>query len=202
MSKSRLELFSDGVFAIVLTLLVLNLKVPTAHGFASLREAMPGLLVHAAVFFLVGIMWMGHHAALARVDRVSYRALLFNLLALFWVTLLPFAAENAVDRPSEPLGASLIAFCCGAYMMSFMAMRLSAHSAIDDVPEMRRWRRMRIAIASCVVVINLACAILAWASPWIGYLGALALVFIFIVLRSPPAAEDRFRELAVETESA
>jgi uncharacterized membrane protein len=202
MSKSRLELVSDGVFAIVLTLLVLNLKVPTAHGLASLREAMPGLLVHAAVFFLVGIMWMGHHAALARVDSVSYRALLFNLLALFWVTLLPFAAENAVDRPSEPLGASLIAFCCGAYMISFMAMRLSAHSVIDDVPEMRRWRRTRIVIASFVVVINLACAVLAWASPWIGYLGALALVFIFVVLRSPPAAEDRFRELAVEAESA
>jgi uncharacterized membrane protein len=202
MSKSRLELFSDGVFAIVLTLLVLNLKVPAAHGFASLREAMPGLLVHAATFFLVGVMWMGHHGALARVDRVPYRALLFNLLALFWVTLLPFAAENAVDRPTEPLGPSLIAFCCCAYMISFMAMRLSAHSLIDDIPEMRRWRQVRIATAAGVVIINLICAILAWAAPWIGYLGPLTLIFIFIVLRSPPAAEDRFREQAAEPASA
>lgn len=202
MSKSRLELFSDGVFAIVLTLLVLNLKVPSAHGLASLSEAMPGLLVHAATFFLVGIIWMGHHAALSRVDRIPYRALLFNLLALFWVTLLPFAAENAVDRPAEPLGPSLIAFCCGAYMLSFVAMRSSAHSIIDDLPQMQRWRRRRIAIAWCTIAINFACAVLAWLSPWIGYVGGLTVIFVFVGLRNPPAAEERFREEAVNSTSA
>ena len=114
MNKNRVELFSDGVFAIVLTLLVLNLRVPASHGLAALHDVTPALIVDAATFFLVGVMWVGHHGALARVDKITHRALLFNLLILFWVTLLPFAAENAADRPLEPLGPSLLAFCCGA----------------------------------------------------------------------------------------
>lgn len=64
-----------------------------------------------ATFFLLGVMWVGHHGALARVDKITHRSLLFNLLILFWVTLLPFAAENAADRLPEPLGPGLLAFC-------------------------------------------------------------------------------------------
>jgi tetratricopeptide (TPR) repeat protein len=59
-------------------------------------------IVHAATFFLVGVMWVGHHGALARVDKITHRALLFNLLILFWVTLLPFAAE-APPSPTDVL---------------------------------------------------------------------------------------------------
>jgi uncharacterized membrane protein len=196
MTKHRLELFSDGVFAIVLTLLVLNLKVPVAFGFAGFLEVAPALLVHAASFFLVGVLWLNHHGALARVDKISYRALLFNLLALFWVTLLPFAAENAAYRPFDSLGASLIAFCCGAHLLSFMAMRLSSHSTVDDLSSMRRWRQTRIAAASCMVVVDLACAFLAWAWPWLGYAGGVMTTFGLMVLRSPPEAEDYFRRAA------
>jgi uncharacterized membrane protein len=196
MNKSRVELFSDGVFAIVLTLLVLNLKVPVAHGLGSLREVAPALLVHAASFFLVGVLWMAHHAALARVDRIPYRALLLNLLALFWVTLLPFAAENAAERPLEPLGASLVAFSCGAYVMSFLAMRLASHSTIDDMPEMRRWKKLRMVMAACLICGDFACAILAWLSPWLGYAAGLTTIAVFLVLRSPAEVEDLYRQQA------
>ena len=192
MNKNRVELFSDGVFAIVLTLLVLNLKVPESHGFAALHDVTPALIVHAATFFLVGVMWVGHHGALARVDKITHRALLFNLLILFWVTLLPFAAENAADRPLEPLGPSLLAFCCGAFFLSYLGFRFSVHSTIDDVPEMRRWKQVRVAIAVAMVAGNFVCAALAWASPWIGYGGALATVLVFLLLRSPPESEEKF----------
>jgi uncharacterized membrane protein len=192
MNKNRVELFSDGVFAIVLTLLVLNLKVPDSHGLAALHDVTPALIVHAATFFLVGVMWVGHHGALARVDKITHRALLFNLLILFWVTLLPFAAENAADRPLEPLGPSLLAFCCGAFFLSYLGFRFSVHSTIDDVPEMRRWKQVRVAIAVAMVTGNFACAALAWVSPWIGYGGALATVLVFLLLRSPPESEEKF----------
>jgi len=192
MNKNRVELFSDGVFAIVLTLLVLNLKVPESHGFAALQDVTPALIVHAATFFLVGVMWVGHHGALARVDKITHRALLFNLLILFWVTLLPFAAENAADRPLEPLGPSLLAFCCGAFFLSYLGFRFSVHSTIDDVPEMRRWKQVRVAIAVAMVAGNFACAALAWTSPWVGYGGALATVLVFLLLRSPPESEEKF----------
>jgi uncharacterized membrane protein len=197
MSKSRLELFSDGVFAIVLTLLVLNLKVPTSHGLAALRDITPALVVHAASFFLVGVLWMVHHGSLARVDRISNRSLFLNLLILFWVTLMPFAAENAADRPLEPLGACLMAFCCGAFLLSFLAFRLSVHSTIDDMPEMQRWRRRRIVTIYAMIAGNFACAVLAWLSPWIGYAAALTTVVLYLTLRSPPeAVQDFIREAA------
>lgn len=192
MNKARLELFSDGVFAIVLTLLVLNLKVPPSHGLAALRDIAPALAVHAAAFFLVGVLWLVHHGSLARVDRIGQRALVFNLLALFWVTLLPFAAENAADRPLEPLGPSLLAFSCGAYLLALLWFRFSVHSTIDDLPEMQRWRRRRLAIAFGIVAGNFLCAALAWLWPWFGYAGALGSVLLFLLLRSPPEAEEDF----------
>ena len=99
MTKHWLELFSDGVFAIILTLLVLDLKVPPAHGLAGLNQIAPGLLVHAATFFIVGVLWMTHHGALANVNRINSRALFLKLVALFWATLLPFAARNASSWP-------------------------------------------------------------------------------------------------------
>jgi uncharacterized membrane protein len=192
MNKNRVELFSDGVFAIVLTLLVLNLKVPASHGVAALRDITPALIVHAATFFLVGVMWVGHHGALARVDKITQRALLFNLLILFWVTLLPFAAENAADRPLEPLGASLLAFSCGAFFLSYIGFRFSVHSTIDDVAEMRRWKQARLALALAMVAGNFLCAVLAWFSPWFGYAGAVATVLLFLLVRSPPESEEKF----------
>jgi uncharacterized membrane protein len=192
MNKNRVELFSDGVFAIVLTLLVLNLKVPVSHGLASLRDVTPALVVHAATFFLVGVMWIGHHGGLARVDRITQRALLFNLLILFWVTLLPFAAENAADRPLEPLGPSLLSFSCGAFFLSYIGFRYSVHSTIDEVSEMRRWRLTRLTIAAAMTVGNFACSALAWFSPWIGYAGVVGTVLVFLLLRSPPESEAKF----------
>ena len=192
MNKNRVELFSDGVFAIVLTLLVLNLKVPASHGLTALRDITPALIVHAATFCLVGVMGVGHHGALARVDKITQRALLFNLLILFWVTLLPFAAENAADRPLEPLGASLLAFSCGAFFLSYVGFRFSVHSTIDDVAEMRRWKQVRLAIALAMIAGNFLCAVLAWFSPWFGYAGAIATVLVFLLLRSPPESEEKF----------
>ena len=195
MNKARVELFSDGVFAIVLTLLVLNLKVPPSHGLAALRDIAPALAVHAGAFFLIGVLWLVHHGSLARVDRIGQRALVFNLLALFWVTLLPFAAENAADRPLEPLGPSLLAFCCGAYLLSLLSFRFSVHSTIDDHPQMQRWRRRRQAIAFVIVAGNLLCAMLAWLWPWFGYAGAVGSVLAFLLLRSPPEVEEDFIRL-------
>jgi uncharacterized membrane protein len=192
MNKARVELFSDGVFAIVLTLLVLNLKVPASHGLAELRDIAPALAVHAAAFFIIGVLWLVHHGSLARVDRIGNRALMFNLLALFWVTLLPFAAENAADRPLEPLGPSLLAFCCGAYLLSLLSFRFSVHSTIDDRPGMQRWRRRRQVIAFYMVAGNFLCATLAWLSPWFGYAGAVGSLLPFLLLRSPPEAEEDF----------
>ncbi|MEA3004497.1 MAG: potassium channel family protein [Sphingomonadales bacterium] len=202
MTKHRLELFSDGVFAIILTLLVLDLRVPSAHGPAGLIQIVPGLVVHAVTFFIVGVLWMTHHSALARVDRINSHALFLNLVALFWATLLPFAARNAAERPLEPLGASLMAASCGAYFLSFVTMRLSLHSAIDDHERMHAWRRRRIAIAASLIVTDFCGALLSWLTPWAGYAASLVTIGVLLVLPSPPEAEEQFERRAADEAAA
>ncbi len=198
MTKHRLELFSDGVFAIVLTLLVIDLRVPSAHGLGGLVEILPALAVHAASFFIIGVFWHMHHGALARVVEITSRTLLFNLVALFWITLIPFGARLAAERPLEPLGASLVSLSCGAYLFSIMATRLSAHSTIDDNPRTRAWRNRRVVLASTLATSGLACAGLAWLSPWIGYATSLAIVVIMLLLPAPPDVEKQFELQAAE----
>jgi len=191
MTKHRLELFSDGVFAIILTLLVLDLRIPTAHGLAGLREVGPALIVHAASFFVVGSFWTVHHNGLARVTEIRSHTLLLNLLSLFFATLIPFGARNTAQRPLDPLGASLLSAACGFYLLSLLWLRLTAHSAIDDNPGLRRWRRIRIVTISLFVAANLADAVLAWMSPWPAYGVILATAAYCLALPSPPEVEQR-----------
>ena len=106
MDKHRLELFSDGVFAIILTLLVLDLKVPHADGLAGLREATPALLVHALTFFIVGMGWVLHHRTFFIKTDIGDRLVNLSLLALFWVTLLPFGAHIAASIQPNRLAPS------------------------------------------------------------------------------------------------
>jgi uncharacterized membrane protein len=191
MTKHRLELFSDGIFAIVLTLLVLDLKVPAARGLPALREIGPALLIHAVVFATVGVLWMVHHGILDRVTEINSRTLMLNLVSLFWVTLFPFAAKTAAEQPLESLGASLMAGLCGAFLVSIIATRLTSHSTIDDNPAMRAWRRRRLLMGLSVALIDLGAAAVAWINPWPGYAAALGTIVFFVVLRSPPEAERR-----------
>jgi uncharacterized membrane protein len=186
-----LELFSDGVFAIVLTLLVLDLRIPAAHGLAGLVEIVPALLVHAATFFLVGSFWLVHHNGMARITKIRSNTLLLNLLSLFFVTLLPFGARNAAERPLEPLGASLMAAAAGLYLLSLLCLRLTAHSAIDDNPGLRLWRRFRIIMVSGLIAADLACAGLAWLSPWPAYAAILASAVFCLFIPAPPEVEQR-----------
>src|ERR1700712_2512689 len=106
--KERLELFSDGVFAIILTLLVLDLKVPESVGLVGLRAALPGLIVHAGAFFVIGMAWITHHQFLEHVERIGSNMLGYNLLTLFWITLVPYGARIAAEQPHDGLGAAIM----------------------------------------------------------------------------------------------
>jgi len=102
-AKGRFEAFSDGVFAIATTLLVLSFQPPklTSHSEASMAEALVGLwpqyLIYAASFITIGIMWFNHYALFHHAKYVSYGALVANLLLLMLVAFLPF--------PTKLLGA-------------------------------------------------------------------------------------------------
>jgi uncharacterized membrane protein len=170
MDKHRLELFSDGIFVIVLTLLVLDLKPPLHGDFSGLPEIARGLAVHAMTFFVVGAIWLGHHNTLTRIYEISTRTLALNLLALFFVTLMPFGARIAAEYPGEGLGISLIAVCRGLYTLSMLATAMSAPSAAymhDPAarPAVMRLRWISLGFALSYLGAAGLCAI----SPWFGY---------------------------------
>jgi uncharacterized membrane protein len=90
-SKGRLEAFVDGVIAILITIMVLDLHTPHGTTWAALREDLPVLLAYVLSFVYLGIYWNNHHHMLAAVSRVSGVALWANLHLLFWLSLIPFA---------------------------------------------------------------------------------------------------------------
>ena len=107
MNKSRLEAFSDGVIAIIITIMVLELKVPHEPTFAALAPMLPVLLSYVLSFVYVGIYWNNHHHLMHTVRRVTGGILWANLHLLFWLSLFPFvsgwAGESHFAR--EPMTA-------------------------------------------------------------------------------------------------
>ncbi|HTE02387.1 MAG TPA: TMEM175 family protein [Mucilaginibacter sp.] len=93
MKKGRLEAFSDGVIAIIITIMVLELKVPHEHDLQSLLPVLPVLLSYVLSFVYVGIYWNNHHHMFYLVDTIAGSALWANLNLLFWLSLVPFVTE-------------------------------------------------------------------------------------------------------------
>lgn len=91
MNKGRLEAFSDGVLAIIITVMVLEIKVPHGPGFAALKPLLPVFLSYALSFVYVGIYWNNHHHLLGGTGKVNGNVLWANLHLLFWLSLVPLA---------------------------------------------------------------------------------------------------------------
>src|SRR5713226_8899572 len=90
MEKNRLEAFSDGVLAIIITIMVLELKVPRGAELAALEPVLPVFLSYVLSFIYVGIYWNNHHHLLHAAQHVTGGILWANLHLLFWLTLIPF----------------------------------------------------------------------------------------------------------------
>ena len=93
MTKSRLEAFSDGVIAILITIMVLELRAPQGATWAALREVVPSLLVYVLSFVTLGIYWSNHHHMVHLAERVNGAVLWANLHLLFWLSLIPFVTS-------------------------------------------------------------------------------------------------------------
>jgi len=102
MGKSRLEAFSDGVIAIIITIMVLELKVPHETSLEALRPLVPSFLSYALSFIYVGIYWNNHHHMLHVCQRVSGGILWANLHLLFWLSLIPFTTAWMDENHDAP----------------------------------------------------------------------------------------------------
>src|SRR6266446_2200441 len=103
MSKQRLEAFSDGVIAILITIMVLELRTPHGTTWAALREDLPVLLAYVLSFVYIGIYWNNHHHMLAAVSRISGMALWANQHLLFWLWLIPVATAWMSENYFPPI---------------------------------------------------------------------------------------------------
>lgn len=103
MGKGRTEAFSDGVLAIIITVMVLGLPSPAGGDWAALQPLWPSFLSYVLSFLYVGIYWNNHHHLLQATQRVSGTVLWANLALLFWLSLLPFATGWMGQNPHQPL---------------------------------------------------------------------------------------------------
>jgi uncharacterized membrane protein len=97
-SKGRLEAFSDGVIAVIITIMVLELKAPGRPEWAALRALLPTVLTYVLSFVFVGIYWNNHHHLLQATDRIGGGVLWANLHLLFWLSLVPFVTAWAGEH--------------------------------------------------------------------------------------------------------
>ncbi len=116
MSANRIESFSDGVLAIVITIMVLSLHRPQGTSFSALRGATPSLLAYALSFIYVAIYWNNHHHLLKTVNRVTGSLMWSNLNLLFWLSLFPFTTAWMSEShfAPDPVATYGVVLVCAA----------------------------------------------------------------------------------------
>jgi uncharacterized membrane protein len=137
-TKGRMEAFSDGVFAVIITIMVLEMKSPQGTGLAALQPLLPVFLCYGLSFVYVGIYWNNHHHLLQAATHVSGGILWANLHLLFWVSLTPFVTAWMGENHFAPWPVALygvvLLFAGTAYF--FLTKALIAHRE-----RIQRWRR-------------------------------------------------------------
>lgn len=127
MDKNRTEAFSDGVIAIIITIMVLELHAPASASLAAAAEEGPALARYLLSFVYVGIYWVNHHALLDRVRRIDASALWANLHLLFWMSLIPYVTAWAGQYPMDPVPVALYGVillnCALAFMLLSCCLR-------------------------------------------------------------------------------
>src|ERR671926_654061 len=128
MSTGRMEAFSDGVIAILITVMVLELPVPHGTSWAALHDALPVLLCYVLSFVNLGIYWNNHHHMLQATDRVTGLILWANLHLLFWLSLVPFTTawlgeNHLASVPAAAYGGVLLAAAVAYYALERVIIR-------------------------------------------------------------------------------
>ncbi|VDC42105.1 hypothetical protein FMV2238Y02_05390 [Streptococcus canis] len=130
MSSSRLEAFSDGVLAIIITIMVLSLKAPEADSLKALLKVVPSLLAYVLSFVYVAIYWNNHHHLMKLVKIIDGKTLWFNNLWLFFISLIPWATEwvsrfHTSSLPVFIYGITLLGTAISYFILQSQVIKLS-----------------------------------------------------------------------------
>src|SRR3954452_2097278 len=181
MSTSRLEAFSDGVLAIIITVMVLELNVPHGDRFSELlKETRFGLLTYVLSFVYIGIYWNNHHHMFQISDRIDGAVLWANLHLLFWLSLYPFTTawldESSVAlTPTVVYGVNLLGAAVAYYLLQLLMMRLPVTGA-----------RLREAVGNDLKgklspVIYTLGILLAFVEPWLALIPFAVVALIWLI---------------------
>ena len=134
MKTSRLEAFSDGVIAIIITIMVLEMKVPHGTDLASLAPLLPVFLSYVLSFVYVGIYWSNHHHVFHAVKNLNGTILWANLHLLFWLSLFPFVTHWVGENHFPPVGMALygVVLLMAAVAYWIMQKAIVAHEGKDS----------------------------------------------------------------------
>jgi uncharacterized membrane protein len=199
LNKARLEAFSDGVFAIVITLLILDIKIPDVQPAAlpaALVDILPQLLTYILSFFIVGLYWHLHHQVASQIKWIDEAFIWLNLVWLLFVSVLPFPTALLGRYPLQPIpltiyGINLIlvnvtGFVILVYFKNRPRLRFKPMSSA----ELRAVAPIYVAVNSLYAVAIGA----AWFIPWLSY-GIYFFVLLWVTSRSirrvSPTIQDR-----------
>lgn len=160
MTKGRVEAFSDGVIAVIITIMVLELHPPEGTSFTDLKPVLPKVLAYVLSFVFVGIYWNSHHHLMAVVKNVRGWVLWTNMHLLFWLSVIPFTTAWMSEHGAAPIpvalyGANLL--MCGIAFSFLVSSLLKANIGDSEVaeaisPDWKSWS----SLACYVVAIPLA----------------------------------------------
>jgi len=183
MTKGRMEAFSDGVFAVIITIMVLEMKAPNGTSLAALRPVLPDFLTYILSFVYVGIYWNNHHHLLQAAQQVSGGILWANLHLLFWLSLTPFVTAWMGQNDFAPWPVALygivMLFAGTAYFIltrSLIALHGKESTLAASIGDDRKGK---MSLAAYVVAIPLA-----FVHPWIAC-GCYAGVAIMWLIPDP-----------------
>jgi uncharacterized membrane protein len=178
LGTARVEAFSDGVIAVIITIMALELRAPQGVSLDAVREQVPGLLVYVLSFVIIGIYWNNHHHLLRAAERISGAAMWANLFLLFWLSLIPVLTEWLRDEyrhalPAAAYGAVALAAGIAYAILTRTLIRANGRDSA-----------VALAIGSDVkgygsLALYAAGVGLAFVSPWISYglYAAVALIW-------------------------
>ncbi len=183
MRKERLEAFSDGVLAIIITIMVLGLKVPKDVTFAALLPLAAPLLCYLVSFIFLGIYWTNHHHLLQAINRVDGRVLWANLHLLFWLSLIPFVTAWVGENGFAPVPTALygVVFLFAAIAYFILTRTLITLHGHDSVLARAVGSDFKGKISVVLYVVSIPTA---FVNPWVAF-------SLFIVVASIWLIPDR-----------
>jgi uncharacterized membrane protein len=180
MTKGRIEAFTDGVIAIIITIMVLELKVPEHHDFGALKSLIPVFLSYVLSFLNIGIYWNNHHHLFHAVKHVGGWVLWSNLHLLFWLSLMPFATGFMEESGFQAMPVALYAFdlmmCAISYTLLVLALVAEHGPNSDFARALGTDLKGKLSLAAYVAAIPMA-----FVSVWISGALMIAVALTWVV---------------------